>query len=374
LETLGSSLAWVTFYPAVMVAAILGGRSAGLLATFLAFLSVSIGWPLFAPSHFMTSNADRMGMVVFILTGLEISIVSHVTRAALARVDALMTLVRAMDEGFCVVEMIYGPDRTPVDYRFLETNPAFEAQTGLHEPKGKTIKQMAPGLEDHWFEIYGQVAQTGRSIRFENHAGPLGRYYDVFAFRVGGHHSRRVGIHFKDITARRKTQEQLLLSAQYDELTGLTNRARFNEYLDSALARASRSRQNLALLFIDLDDFKAVNDRFGHQAGDRLLRLVAQRLRSCLRAGDLVSRLGGDEFTVVLENCELDHLPALAETIVEVLGVPVDLGGHPVRVSASIGIATYPASGASQDELIHKADAAMYCAKESGKNRYRIAS
>jgi diguanylate cyclase (GGDEF)-like protein len=148
----------------------------------------------------------------------------------------------------------------------------------------------------------------------------------------------------------------------------------FNKYLDMALARAERSRQTLALLFIDLDDFKQVNDRLGHQAGDRLLRLVAQRLLSCMRAGDMVSRLGGDEFTVVMENCQLDRLPALAEKLVGALGAPIDLGGQAATVSASIGIATYPRSGASQDELIHKADAAMYSAKEAGKNGYRMAS
>jgi diguanylate cyclase (GGDEF)-like protein len=165
-----------------------------------------------------------------------------------------------------------------------------------------------------------------------------------------------------------------MIKAEYDELTGLANRTMFNRYLEIALARAERSEQSLALMFIDLDDFKAVNDTLGHVAGDGLLRQVAHRLKTCLRAGDHVSRLGGDEFTVVLENCNLDHLRDLAGNIVSVISAPMDLDGLSATVSASIGIATYPRSATTHLDLIRAADAAMYDAKGSGKNGFRIAS
>ncbi|MCX6690634.1 MAG: PAS domain S-box protein [Methanoregula sp.] len=117
------------------------------------------------------------------------------------------TLFERMDEGFCVIEMLYDPDGKATDYRFLEINPAFEKQTGLRQAQGKTIREMVPNHDSHWFEIYGNVAQTGESIRFENPAVAMQRYYDVFAFRVGGEKSRKVGVLFNDISGRKAAEE-----------------------------------------------------------------------------------------------------------------------------------------------------------------------
>jgi len=117
------------------------------------------------------------------------------------------TLFETMDEGFCVVEMLYDADGKAVDYRFVEINPAFENHTGLPQAQGKTIREMVPDHDAHWFEIYGKVARTGEAIRFENPAKAMGRYYNVFAFRVGGDGSQRVGILFNDITERKQAEE-----------------------------------------------------------------------------------------------------------------------------------------------------------------------
>jgi diguanylate cyclase (GGDEF)-like protein len=277
------------------------------------------------------------------------------------------SIIESWDEGFCVIEMLYDATGKPVDYRFIECNPAFERQTGLSQAKGKTILEMAPNNEAHWFEIYGRVARTGEEVRFENPAAALRRHYDVFAFRVGGDGSNKVGILFRDITERKNFEQGLIAAALYDSLTGLPNRVMFREHLAKALARAERGDQNLALLFVDLDGFKAINDEFGHLIGDDLLRSVAQRLSSTVRAGDLVSRFGGDEFTVILENCEMDHLPDIVERFSSVLEAPIDLEGQPVRVSASIGLVTYPESATDGDALIQMADAAMYVAKKDRK-------
>jgi PAS domain S-box-containing protein len=127
-------------------------------------------------------------------------------------------LFNAMDEGFCIVEMLFDPDGKAVDYRFVETNPAFEKQTGLQQALGKTIRQMVPEHEAHWFEIYGKVARTGEAIRFENPAHGLQRYYDVFAFRLGGDESRRVAILFNDITGHKRAEETIKKNLQIQNI------------------------------------------------------------------------------------------------------------------------------------------------------------
>ena len=372
LHIIGSKLPWLTFYPAVVLAAVIGGLSAGLLTTGLACLAVVFLWPLFVTEPFVTTKSGWMGMSVFILIGSVISGVSEAMRRIQARAYMYQTLVESMDEGFCVVEMLYDSTGKPVDYRFVVSNAAFEAQTGLDQAKGKTIRQMVPDHDAHWFDTYGKVARTGEPIRFENPATAIKKYFEVFAYRVGGDGSNRVGILFKDITERKISEQELITSALYDKLTGLANRTMFRDYLTKALARAERVKHPLALLFLDLDGFKAVNDTLGHQAGDNLLRAIAQRLLSCVRAGDLVSRLGGDEFTIILENCPPNHVPAFAEKILRVLEAPVDLEGHAAQLSASIGIVTYPECAASEETLIQRADAAMYAVKKDGKKGYQL--
>jgi PAS domain S-box-containing protein len=120
------------------------------------------------------------------------------------------TLFETMDEGFCVVEMLYDQDGTPRDYRFVEVNPAFEKHTGLADALGRTICELVPGHDAHWFEIYGRVAQTGEAVRFENRAAAMGRWYDVYAFRLDSPEGARVAILFSDITARKRAEEETL--------------------------------------------------------------------------------------------------------------------------------------------------------------------
>jgi diguanylate cyclase (GGDEF)-like protein len=198
------------------------------------------------------------------------------------------------------------------------------------------------------------------------------KYFDVFAFRVGGDRSDRVGILFKDVSERKKNEQELIAAALHDALTGLANRAMFRENLARALVRAARGKQALALMFIDLDGFKEVNDTLGHQVGDNLLRSVAKILVASLRSGDLVSRFGGDEFAVILENCRPDYLSTLAEKLIQKLEIPIDLEGEIVEISASIGIVTYPESGTDEETLMQRADATMYAVKKDGKKGFRF--
>jgi diguanylate cyclase (GGDEF)-like protein/PAS domain S-box-containing protein len=177
---------------------------------------------------------------------------------------------------------------------------------------------------------------------------------------------------FRDVTEHRRLQSELTHQAFHDPLTGLANQALFRDRVDHAATRLQRQGGQLAVLFIDLDDFKTVNDSLGHSAGDALLQVVSDRLTSCVRAGDTAARLGGDEFAVLMDvladpNDAID----VAERIITALQEPVVLDALLVSATASIGIA-YGAAGAGSDEMLRNADLAMYTAKDGGKNCCRV--
>ncbi|WP_027551994.1 GAF domain-containing protein [Bradyrhizobium sp. Cp5.3] len=174
---------------------------------------------------------------------------------------------------------------------------------------------------------------------------------------------------------KNKADERIEYLASHDSLTNLPNRETFNGLLRKAIDTAQRHDHRFALLFIDLDRFKVINDSLGHEAGDLLLLEVADRLRNALRASDVVARLGGDEFVVILDQCgDVDDVQRIATELLAVLGKPMELAGHECHTTASIGIAMYPANGADAQTLTKNADMAMYLAKEDGKNGYRFFS
>ena len=177
----------------------------------------------------------------------------------------------------------------------------------------------------------------------------------------------------RDITERRAFQEQLTHQAYHDPLTLLPNRALFQSRLEVALARANRRKRTIAVLFVDLDRFKIINDSLGHETGDELLRAVADRLQDEVRDEDIVARLSGDEFTVLLEEVESDvEVARVAQRMIEAIRKPIDLGGHQVFVGASIGIALSHNGEDRAEDLLRDADLAMYRAKERGRSRYEI--
>ena len=172
----------------------------------------------------------------------------------------------------------------------------------------------------------------------------------------------------------RAAQQRIEHLAHHDMVTGLPNRVLLSDRLDQETARALRAKGGFAVLMIDLDGFKQVNDRWGHAAGDRVLALVAQRARQCLRASDTVGRLGGDEFLAVLPEATLAGGTAVAEKIVNALAQPYPLDKGEATLGASVGVAVYPANGDAPDVLQKAADAALYRAKREGKNRVRTAA
>ncbi|MBS0354402.1 MAG: EAL domain-containing protein [Proteobacteria bacterium] len=187
-----------------------------------------------------------------------------------------------------------------------------------------------------------------------------------------GHHVNYVAV-FSDISAIKHSQAELERLAHYDPLTDLPNRTLFHHQLQHDLDRAVRYERQLAVLILDLDGFKTVNDSLGHPVGDCLLQQAAERFKRCLRVEDTVSRLGGDEFAVILGDLGQDtDAVAIVKKILQALQEPFDLDGHAALITASIGIAIAPTDGRTPEELVRNADTAMYGAKEGGRNSYRF--
>src|SRR6266545_2842511 len=180
-------------------------------------------------------------------------------------------------------------------------------------------------------------------------------------------------VNYRDITQRKATEKQLEYQAYYDALTGLPNRLLFRDRVVTALAQAQRSRRALAVMYLDLDHFKLVNDGLGHSVGDKLLWQVAERLQGCVRASDTISRLGGDEFTLLFnEVASSDSIAGLARKILQSLARPFRVDGHELFVTASIGISLFPNDGSDVEVLLKSADSAMYRAKELGRNQAQL--
>lgn len=177
---------------------------------------------------------------------------------------------------------------------------------------------------------------------------------------------------FHDVTDRKAAHKHLQHVAFHDGLTGLPNRDLFRKELSKAITDARFMKKRVAVLFLDLDRFKTINDRLGHFIGDELLILVAKRLERCIRDSDVVCRMGGDEFTAVLNRIHVpDNAGAVASKMIDSMAMPFNIQGHELRISTSIGIAVYPEDGDDLDNLIKNADAAMYQAKAQGRNNYQ---
>jgi diguanylate cyclase (GGDEF)-like protein/PAS domain S-box-containing protein len=298
------------------------------------------------------------------------------TEAALKRSEArYRSLFDSIDEGFCIIEMMFDQNGKACDYRFCEVNPMFERQTGLHNAVGKSMRELAPQHEMHWFEIYGRVAITGEPIRFENEAKALNRWFDVYAFRIDEPGENKVALLFHDITERKQSEEKTRHASLHDPLTGLPNRAMLYEYAGHLLQHNIRNHQCTAVLFFDLDRFKPINDTHGHETGDLVLKEVAVRLLKSIRADDMAVRLGGDEFVVLLQDIKsAANATEVIRHIVATLREPYHIQDLTLSLFASVGISIFPDDGQDINTLISHADMAMYQAKQSGRNTFQFYS
>ncbi|MBY6241411.1 EAL domain-containing protein [Methylosinus sp. Sm6] len=270
---------------------------------------------------------------------------------------------------------------TDADARIVKVNPAFSKIMGYSaaEIVGRKTSLLKSGRHDQEFyrtlwatlreegQWQGEIwdrSKDGRSI-------PL--WQSISAVRdAQGRIANFVGVFF-DLSEHKRSADHIRHLAYYDTLTELPNRQLFGERCERALQRARRGGHSLALLFLDLDRFKYVNDSLGHPVGDALLREVAQRLKDCLRRCDTVARLGGDEFIVLLENVRSRRaIEATARRILAAFHKPFMVHGHRLDVRTSIGVSCYPGDGDDATTLIKNADLAMYRAKESGRDDFRF--
>ena len=228
---------------------------------------------------------------------------------------------------------------------------------------------------DRRARLHAPLVHRGELVGIVSVAAPVGRTfgeYDLRTLTLFAEHGASAVAHARLYAAERAHVEELAELAFYDPLTHLANRALFIDRVQHALHRARRHRSPAAVLFLDLDNFKTVNDSLGHVAGDRLLVAVAERLRSSVRTTDTPARLGGDEFAVLLEDVDEEkHAMIAAERVIDGLREPFTLGGHEVFVTASVGVAV-SGEGCQVDELLRNADAAMYSAKRQGKARSEL--
>ncbi|MDM7922886.1 MAG: diguanylate cyclase, partial [Pyrinomonadaceae bacterium] len=227
-----------------------------------------------------------------------------------------------------------------------------------------SIKRAIDSGSTHWTEEYRYRRRDG-SFAFVVDRGYVVRDENGRSVRMPGS--------MMDVSERKSLEEQLTHQALHDPLTKIANRALFRNRVDHSLAKLSRSNTTIAVLFLDLDNFKAINDSMGHAAGDKLLVLVAERLQDCLRNTDTAARLGGDEFAVLVESVHrTDEAVNIAERILEVFRHPFVIEGKEVRVGTSIGIAACAEDNAGSEALLRNADLAMYLAKSQGKGKYVI--
>ncbi|WP_169151261.1 EAL domain-containing protein [Azoarcus sp. TTM-91] len=261
----------------------------------------------------------------------------------------------------------------------LSVNPAFSLITGYDEIDvvGRHTRILQSGRHDreYYRAMWKTLKERGQWQGEIWNRRKTGEVYPQW-LTIGvvkddeGRVSNYVAV-FSDISQIKDAETQLERLAHYDPLTGLPNRALLGDRLEHALERARRTGSSVAVLLLDLDGFKNVNDSLGHPAGDRLLQVVSERLRAALREEDSVCRFGGDEFAIVLEDISLgEAVSETAEQLIAEMALPVDLDGHLTRVSASIGIAIFPRDGADATSLIKAADTAMYRSKQLGRDTF----
>jgi diguanylate cyclase (GGDEF)-like protein/PAS domain S-box-containing protein len=276
---------------------------------------------------------------------------------------------------------VEGVTITDLDGNILEVNDAFCHITGYsrEEAIGSNPRLLQSGRHSRdFYAAMWRTLQRRHSWRGEiwNRRKTGETYPEMLTINAvlddSGQATGYVAV-FSDITAIKQTEERLEHLAHHDPLTQLPNRLLFNARLRQSLSFAARTRGRLAVLFVDIDRFKHMNDSFGHTAGDTLLVQIAERLRAIVRAEDTVSRISGDEFIVLLENVErTDHVTAVVRKIMQIFTRAFDVEGSPLRTTCSIGVAVFPEDGADASILLRNADTAMHRAKQDGRNAYQF--
>ena len=272
---------------------------------------------------------------------------------------------------------------TDADERIIDVNLGFTSITGYsrEEVIGQTARTLSSGMHDRtffrgmWLDLATQGQWQGEIWNRRKNGEIFPEWLSINTVRDDhGKLTHYVAV-FSDITLRKQSEERMHHLANHDALTQLPNRNLLHERIEHALRLAQRSKSRAAILFLDLDRFKIINDTLGHEVGDQMLIEVASRLQSCLRDVDTIARQGGDEFVILIENfTDAQYLVSVARKILAVLSAPFVLGGHELFISASIGISVYPDDGREMGVLLKNADVAMYRSKDQGRNTYQFYS
>ena len=344
------------------------GALSGESQVFERTLTKADGSILFALTNYLP-DFDTLGAVVgfFVL-------VSDVTTIKTAELE--LRLAASVFE--CTVEGIMVTDGQGI---ILSVNPAFSRITGYtaEEAIGQTSRLLKSNRHDQdfyatlWQTINSEGCWEGEIWNRRKDGEVFLEWLSITVIHGATHEPVRYVSVFNDITEFWQKDERMRHLAFHDSLTDLPNRTLLMERLDHLLAITEREQRNIAVLFLDLDRFKAVNDMLGHDIGDDLLKSVAKKLLAQVRHLDTVARLGGDEFVILLDNpVNNDAVARIANRIVTTINMPMELRGKLASVGVSIGIAMHPVHGQTTAELMRNADTAMYVAKKAGKNTYRF--
>lgn len=325
----------------------------------------TIRWVEVNTTSLRTGQGDRWGVV---MTLSDIS----ARRRAEEQLKLAFEAIKCSGEGILV---------TDTQRRILSANPAFEAVTGFAAAEliGETPAFVASERCDERFysAMYEVLESTGHwqgevwNQRKDGEVYP--EWLGVSAVRGDDGRPKNYVYIFSDMTERKDAQQRIEFLAHHDPLTGLPNRLLLRDRVEQAQTLAGRLQSRVALLFLDLDHFKTINDSLGHPVGDALLKAVVERLKNCVRESDTISRQGGDEFIILLNDVrDSEAVARVADKIQQRMAEPFVLGNHSLSSTFSIGIALYPDDGEDFDSLLQKADTAMYHAKESGRNNHRF--
>ncbi|MGM0516361.1 MAG: EAL domain-containing protein [Pseudomonadota bacterium] len=335
--------------------------------------------------HIGVKSEDGVeGLVSFadMLTGIELAYVEELRQALEERDSALASSQRNLQLAEKVMQTsLEGIMITDRGGRITRVNPAFTDLTGYtpDEVIGKSPSILQSGRHDRafydrmWTTLDREGQWRGEIWNRRKNGEIYPELLTITAIRDENDRITHYAALFSDISEIKENERQIRHLAYYDPLTGLPNRRLFHDRVSMAVAHAHRFGGMLAVMFVDLDRFKTVNDTLGHSAGDEMLETVATRLKGCLREDDSVARIGGDEFLVLLPEVE-DFQPVVdvARRVIDVLAEPIRLGDRELVVGCSIGVSFYPDDGLDVDELIRHADIAMYRAKQRGRNTYAL--
>ncbi len=340
-----------------------------------AYLKQHRGWQSWAVLAMGTFGVGLLGALLLLGTGYTARVEAQVqqrTRELKESESRLKELFENLSSGVAVFQASPEDD----DFIISDLNYAAERINKVRREDmiGKSVADLFPGGREYGLlDVLRRVWKSGVA---EHHPasfyrdGRIAGWRENYVYRLPN--GEIVAI-YDDVTQAKQLEEQMHHMAHYDALTGLPNRALFSDRLQQSMASARRSMAHLAVMFIDLDQFKPVNDTLGHDVGDLLLKEVAVRMQRCVRESDTISRIGGDEFIVLLPSIERGRdVMTVAEKIRYALNQPFELAGYEIHISSSIGVAIYPEHGDEDKSLLKNADIAMYFAKQSGRNNAKL--